>query len=187
MNDNACAPAAPLPANLLPLKGRLVIEHWREGEKIAEYNITNGITNEGKNRLFDVMFHGTSAHTTWYLGLIDNNNYGGTGVQATDKYDDIDQAGHDWDEFTGYSEANRVTWPEDAASGQSISNSAVATFTISSAGAVRGVFLCAGTNAATKGDHTAGTAHCLWATALFASTVTVAVSDQLKITYTVSA
>ena len=56
-------------------RGRFVVEHFRSGEKIGRYEFPNGITNEGKNKLLDVMFHGVSAITTWWLGMISNGGY----------------------------------------------------------------------------------------------------------------
>ena len=51
--------------DLLDPRGRFVVEHFRNGVKIGQYEFPNGITNEGKNKLLDVMFHGTTAITTW--------------------------------------------------------------------------------------------------------------------------
>lgn len=169
--------------------GRYIVEHWRDGKRINEYQFNNGIVNEGKNKLLDVMFHGVTQITTWYLGLIDNANY--SALDATDTYDDIDQAGNGWDEFknytTGGSGTLRPEWAEDAASGQSITNSTVAVFDITGSGTVKGLFLSGGiASTNTKGDHTTGGT--LWATALFGSgDVAVQNGDQLKVTYTVSA
>jgi hypothetical protein len=174
-------------------RGEFTVSHYRKGERINEYRFPNGIVNEGKNRVLDVMFHAQTALTTWYLGLIDNSGF--SALADDDTYDDINQAGNGWDEFDDYTDANnagsattRPQWPEDAASGQSITNSSVAIFDIAATGTVKGVFVVAGTNAQTKNDHTAGTAHVLWATALFSSgDVPVQNGDQLKVTYTVSA
>jgi len=176
-------------ASDLQATGRYVVEHWRGGKRINEYHVNNGIVNEGKNKLLDVMFHGVTQITAWYLGLIDNANY--SALDATDTYDDIDQAGNGWDEFKNYTTGGdgtvRPEWSEDAASGQSITNSTVAVFDITGSGTVKGLFLCGGipsTN--TKGDHTTGGT--LWATALFGSgDVAVQNGDQLKVSYTVSA
>ncbi len=176
----------------LDVKGRYIVEHWRAGQKINEYHFPNGITNEGKDHLLNVHFNALAAMTAWYMGLVDNLNY--SALDATDLYDDIDQAGNGWDEFTLYTDAGngdsavtRPAWDEAAASAQSITNNTVTVFDITGSGTVKGLFLCAGTNANTKGDHTAGTAHKLWATALFSGDVAVLSSDQLKVTYTVSA
>lgn len=174
-------------------RGKFVVAHYRNGKRLNEYVFPNGITNEGKNRLLDVMFHGTTQLTTWYLGLIDNSGY--SALAAGDNYDNINQAGNGWDEFDDYTDGNnsnnagtRPLWDEGAASSQSITNGSVAIFDITSAGTVKGVFVVAGTSAQTKNDHSAGSAHVLWATALFnGGDVAVQNGDQLKITYTVSA
>lgn len=177
----------------LPLRGRFKVEHIRDGEVIGVHEFPNGITNEGKNFLLDVMFHAETAIATWYLGLIDNANF--SALAAGDIYDNIDQAGNGWDEFKLYTDdanadstTTRPTWVEGAASGQSITNASPIIFDITGTGTVKGVFLVGGTNAQTKGDHTAGSAHKLWATALFTGgDVAVLNGDQLKVTYTVSA
>lgn len=183
---------APNAISDLDLAGHYVVEHWRAGEKINEYHFPNGIVNEGKNHLLDVHFHAVSAMTAWYMGLIDNLNY--SALDATDIYDDIDQAGNGWDEFALYTDpgngdsaTTRPAWDEAAASAQAITNNTVTVYDITGAGTVKGLFLVAGTNANVKGDHTAGTAHKLWATALFSGDVAVLSSDQLKVTYTVAA
>ena len=72
--------------------GRFVVEHFRKGEKIGHYEFPNGIANEGKNKLLDVMFHGVSAITTWWLGLIGNSGY--SALAAGDTYANINQAGN---------------------------------------------------------------------------------------------
>lgn len=173
-------------------RGAFVVEHWRDGKRINEYRFPNGITNEGKNKLLNVMFAATAAITTWWIGLIDLTGY--TALAATDTYDDINQAGNGWDEFTSYTDdgngdsaTTRPLWDEGAASGQSITNPSPSVFDITASGTVKGVFLVGGAAAAqNKSDHAAGAT--LWATALFTSgDVVVANGDQLKVTYTVSA
>lgn len=177
----------------LPLRGHFKVEHWRNGKRIDERQFNNGIVTEGKNFLLDVMFHGETAFGTWYLGLIDNAGY--SALDATDIYDDINQAGNGWDEFDDYTDpgnsnnaSTRPAWTEGAASSASITNSSTVNFDITATGTVKGIFVCGGTNAQTKNDHTAGTANKLWATALFSGgDVAVENGDQLKVTYTVSA
>jgi hypothetical protein len=176
----------------LALKGKYVVQHWRNGRRINEWQFHNDIVNEGKNQLLDVQFHAEAAITSWFLGLIDNANF--AALAATDTYDDIDQAANGWDEFQSYTDAGngdsattRPGWPEDAASGQSITNSSVAVFDITGSGTVKGLFLVGGiANANLKGNNESGGT--LWATALFGSgDVAVQNGDQLKVTYTVSA
>lgn len=176
--------------DLLGLRGRFQVEHIRNGEVLRTFDFPNGIVNEGKNKLLDVMFHGATQIGTWYLGLVDNSGY--SALAADDLYDDIDQAGNGWDEFKSYTDAGnadstvtRPEWTEGAASGQSITNGTVVVFDITGSGTVKGLFLVGGTNSQTKGDHTPG--NTLWATALFAGgDVAVQNGDQLKVTYTVS-
>jgi hypothetical protein len=179
-------------SDLADLGGKYVVEHWRNGERINEYHFPNDIVNEGKNHILDVQFHAVSAMVTWYMGLIDDLNY--SALAATDTYDDINQAGNGWDEFALYTDAGngdsattRPEWDEASASAQSITNNSVTVFDVTGAGTVKGLFLVAGTNANLKDDDTAGTAHKLWATALFSGDVAVLNGDQLKVTYTVSA
>lgn len=172
--------------------GFFEVDHYRNGKRINSYRFKNGIVNEGKNKLLDVMFHGVSAITSWYLGLIDNSGF--TALANDDTYDDINQAGNGWDEFTAYTDpanadsaTTRPAWTEGAASGQSITNSAVVEFDITGSGTVKGLFLVGGgANSDDKGDHASdGT---LWATALFTGgDVPVLNGDTLKVTYTVSA
>ena len=179
-------------SNDLNLKGRYVVEHWRNGKRFNEYHFQNDVTNEGKNKPLDVMFHGTAQISSWFLGLIDNAGY--SALAAGDTYDDIDQAANGWDEFQNYTDAGngdsattRPVWTEDAASAQSISNSSVAVFDVTGSGTVKGLFAVGGiANANLKGNHESGGT--LWATALFGSgDVAVLNGDQLKVTYTVSA
>ena len=187
-------PASDLPTipDYVKLTGRFVVQHWRAGQRYNEYHFNNGIVNEGKDKLLNVMFDGAAQITTWYLGIIDNNNFGS--LASDDIYDDIDQAGNDWDEFKNYTDGNngdntttRPEWGPDPASAQSITNSTVGVYNITGSGTVKGVFAVGGGAAPqTKGDHQPTST--LWATALFTSgDVTVQNGDQLKVTYTVSA
>lgn len=171
-------------------------EHFRNGEKIGEYEGNNGIVNQGLNDVLGVQFDAVTQKTQWYIGLI--NLSGFSALDATDVYDDIDQAGNGWDTFQSYTDANngdstttRPAWTTDAPSGQSITNSTTqAIFDITASGTVKGIFVVAGQNAQTKGDHSPGTTppNILWSTALFSGgDVAVSNGDQLKVTYTVNA
>jgi len=173
------------------LQGTYLVEHWRKNRRINEFRGHNGITIEGKNKLFNVMFHGTTQISAWYIGLINHSGY--TALSENDTYANLNQAGNGWDWFSDYTDANnsdstttRPEWQEGAASGKAITNSTPAIFDITANGTVKGIFVVGGANAQTKGDYTSG--NTLWATALFGSgDVAVQVGDQLKVTYTVSA
>ena len=180
-----------MPTDEIGLKGRFIVEHWRGGKRINEYHFDNAVTNEGKNAILNLQFKGGTPRTAWYLGLIDIIGY--TALNVTDDYADIGQALDQWKEFTGYnddangaSSTTRPAWNLGTVSAQSITSATSSVFDITLAGTVMGLFATAGPNSQTKGDHTAGNE--LWATALFtAGNVVVAVGDQLKVTYTVTA
>jgi len=131
----------------------------------------NGVTTLGKNLMLDVMFHGTTAVGTWYIGLIDSSGY--TAVAAADT-----MTSKAWNEFTTFDGTpTRPAWTEGAASAGSITSSSVSTFTIAGSGTLRGIFVVSADS---------GTSCTLWSTALFAAATAVADDDQIKITYTVN-
>jgi len=156
------------------LIGKFYIKHYRANKLIGEYNINNAVAILGRNRLLDVMFHGTAASGTWYIGLVDNSGYTGFSVNDT-------IASHTgWTEVTGYSEGTRVAWSEGAASDAVIASSATSDFSITATKTIKGIFLV---NESTKG----GTTGVLWATAAFAANVDVENGDTLKVEYSVEA
>jgi len=132
-----------------------------------------GVTNVGINHVLDVVFHGTAPSGTWYLGLIS----GSATLAASDT-----MASHSgWTENTNYAEANRVTWPEDAAASQSITNTTTADFSINTnSQSIYGLFLVDNN---TKG----GTSGTLFATAAFSGGTQILNSgDTLQATFTIS-
>ena len=167
----------------LPLRGHFVIEHFRKGVKIGHYEYDNQITNEGKNKLLNVMFHGVTAIGTWYIGLVP-----GAVTPTLAPGDTYAQIGgsNGWAEFTAYDESTRQEWPEDAAASQSITNSTPLVFNINGSGSVYGPFVVGGGTApSTKNDAAGGGT--LWLAVHFNSgTIPVSASDQLKVTYTVN-
>ena len=173
------------------LKGKVFIEHIRDGKVIGKYYFSNAIGNQGKNSALTTLFGAAAAITPWYLGMIDSSGY--VALAVGDTYQNINQAGNQWAEFTGYTDGNngdnastRPTWGAGTAVSQAITNASPEIFNITAPGTVVGVFVVGGIVAAqNKNDHAASGV--LWATALMGSPIPVAVSDQLKITYTVTA
>lgn len=160
-------------ANLLLARGRFTVEHIRDGKVIGRYAFPNGIVDVGMNSLLDVYFHAVAAITTWYIGLV--NNSGFTAFANADT-----MASHTgWTELTAYTEANRVTWVENAAAARAITNTTTADFTMNATNTVKGIFV-------TSDNVKSGTTGTLWATAAFTTPVSVVNLDVLKITYTVS-
>jgi hypothetical protein len=138
----------------------------------------NVMTNEGLNHLLDVLLHGSTQISDWFVIPFENdytplatNTYASPGIT----------------ECTAYNEANRVAFNEAAASGQSVTNSAnKATFNMNATKTVYGAALVGGGTAAdTKGD-TAGGGILLCA-AKFSASKPCESGDTLKITATVSA
>jgi len=165
----------------LPLKGRFHIEHFdKAGDLLGRYDVNNGITDEGLNKLLDVMFHADTAVGTWYIGLINNTSFSAlaAGDTAAQTHSDGSLT-NGWREFNSYDEATRGTWTEGAAAARSVTNAATVDFTISASGTVKGIFVVS-TN--TK----SGTTGVLWSTAAFGSNVVVNDNDVLKITYTLA-
>ena len=163
--------------HLALLRGDVHVEHYdRQGELVDKQNVLNGITNEGKNLLLNVMFNGATqiANNSWFIGLIDNAGFSALAAADT-------MASHaGWTESTAYTQATRLAWGSGTATAQSTSNATADQFDINATGTIYGIFV---TTVSTKG----GTTGTLWATAGFSSTVPVNSGDQLKITYSVAA
>ena len=180
-------------ASILNPRGFFVVEHWRKGQKIGEYRFPNGITNQGKNSLLDIMFHGATQITTWYLGMIQTCRLHGFGCHRhlPEHRPERERVGR-VHQLYGRRQRQQLRLParrgpSGAASGQTITNASPVVFDITGSETVKGLFLVGGIVAAqTKGDHAANGV--LWATALFTGgDVAVNNEDQLKVTYSVSA
>jgi hypothetical protein len=131
----------------------------------------NDVVNEGLDHILDVVLHGDTPTSPWYVGLTD----GTPTVAAADTM--ASHAG--WTEVTDYS-GNRQEYVEAAASGQSITNSASkASFSITGTATVGGAFLTA------DATGTAGVLLC--AVAFTGGDKSVANGDTLQVTYTLSA
>ncbi len=134
----------------------------------------NLVVNAGLNSILDIMFHGTTQVTTWYVGLTD----GTPTVAAADTMSS--HAG--WTEIADYSQSTRPEFNEAAASSQSISNSGnAAAFSINGTATVGGAFI---TSNNTKSGST-GTLFC--AAAFSQGDRSVANGDTVNVTYTLSA
>lgn len=161
-------------ADPLDPRGRWVVEHFRDGERIGEYDVPNAITNQGKNYLLNAAFNGGTQvpANSWFVGLID-----GAGTPALVAQDTL--GGHPgWNEFTNYG-GNRPAWGQGAASGQSLTNATPASYTIGGAGTLYGIFIASVNTGGSNGD-------ILWSTAAFSAPVPVAGGDIMKSTYTLA-
>jgi hypothetical protein len=157
------------------LRGFYRVEHRSEdGVLKGVYNFPNGIVDVGLNHILDTEFGGTAQIATWYIGLVDN-----VGWSAFADADTLSShAG--WAENVNFTEANRVTWNEDASANRSITNGNTADFSINASGNLKGIFVSSNN---VKSTGNTGT---LWSTAAFSSVVAVSNGDTLKVTYTIS-
>ena len=137
----------------------------------------NLVVNVGLQYMAGVALTSTTQITTWYLGLIT-----GPGV-TTSATDTMSSKG--WTEFTGYSNATRVSATLAAATNANpsvVTNSAsTANFSINATGTVGGAFL-------TSGSAKSGTTGTLFSEKAFSSPGdrSVVSGDVIAVTYTFS-
>lgn len=139
----------------------------------------NLVMNIGIQYMAGTALTSTTQITTWYIGLVTGPG-SGTTFSGTDTI-----ATKTWTEFTGYSQAARVTATFAAATNANpsvVTNSAsVAAFTINASGTVAGAFLISNN---TKGNSALGT---LFSASDFTGgDRTVVSGDTLNVTYTFS-
>lgn len=160
------------PCSPVTLRGKYKIEVFRKGVLVDIREGENMIVNEGLDHALDVIFNAAAELSEWKIGL--------TNDPATLAAADTMASHGGWTENTAYSETVRQDWLPGAASSQSITNGSAATFTMTGSATLAGIFV---TSSGTKG----GTTGTLWATANFASALSVVATDVVKITYTVNA
>lgn len=141
--------------------------------------VKNGITNQGLNKILNVMFQSATPITTWYLDLIAT----GATLAAADTY--ATHGGWAYTTSTNYSNATRPIWAPAASTAQSSTNTATVDFTMNATCTINGIAVVAGSS--TKADTASGTG-VLWATGSFpgGEQATIA-GDTLKMTYTCNA
>jgi len=154
------------------LHGRYECQIVRDGKVIDEWADDNIVVDEGLDYLLDAAIAGNTASTTWYVGLLSNytpvagstmTNFGGN-------------------EITAYTGGVRPTYVIDggAASSQAVSNSSSkASFTMTGAATVYGVFLSDSSTQDTSGTAFSGV--------LFGSSKSLTTDDELLVTYTLTA
>jgi len=158
------------------------VEHWRKGQLLSQSRDHNICTDEGLNKLLNVMFGGAGSGntqiTTWYVLIFESDTTPAAGTTyATPVFT----------ESTAYDEANRPAFVESNASAKSTDNSASkATFTISSTKTIYGAALVGGgTDADTKDDQAGGGT--LYCASKFGASKSVVDDDVLNVTITLTA
>jgi hypothetical protein len=149
----------------------------KDGKLKWEDEIHNVVTDEGFTKLLDVMFHGGTQITTWYILLYETNT---TPTTSTTYATPI------FTETSSYDEANRVEYNEAAATGNAITNSAnKARFTFNASKTIYGGALVGGGVApSTKGNIAGGGT--MFCAALLDAAKVVTDDDYLDITITIS-
>jgi hypothetical protein len=157
------------------IKGRFQIECFdKEGKLKWTEDFTNMVVDEGLNDILDVYLSAASQSTNWYVGLKGSNQTIAAGWNAAG-------IGTQFTEFVDYNEATRPAWSEGGVASKQITNSgSPAEFNINSSGTVYGAFII---NNSTKGGSTGK----MWCISDFDASRSVASSDLLKVTYTITA
>lgn len=134
----------------------------------------NLMTNEGLDHVLDVAMNGGTAATAWYVGIFEGNYTPVAGDTAATFATSATES-------TAYDQTTRPLWDSAAVASQQVTNSASkAQFTINATKTIYGAFLV---SSSTK----SGTAGTLLAASRFAAARSVVASDELLITYTLSA
>ena len=156
-------------------KAHGALYQWGLLNKDRSFNLC---TNEGLDRLLDIMFHGTMQITAWYIGLFEDDYT----PLATNTY-----ATPGCTESTAYDEATRPAYNEAAASSRVTTNTAnKAEFTFNATKTIYGgVLVGGGTGATTKADAAGG--GCLYASCRFSASKGVVDDDVLKVTVALTA
>ncbi|MCP4210873.1 MAG: hypothetical protein GY764_05280 [Halieaceae bacterium] len=163
-----------LPKQKVHIGGVFTHDVRRDGVLLGEQSDGNIVVNEGLDHILDVAFHGITATPTWYIGIFEGNYTPIATVTAAT----ITAAST---ESTAYDETYRVEWVEAAAASQSITNSASkATFTMNDTKTIYGAFLISDRD---KSD----TAGVLAAASAFSASRSLVATDELLVTYTLSA
>ncbi|NJL70156.1 MAG: hypothetical protein HC888_00480 [Candidatus Competibacteraceae bacterium] len=156
------------------LKGLYEFELFNEdGSFCRSWTCQNGVTTPGVNDLLTVAFAVGTQKTSWFIGLINNNSFSTLSSADT-------MASHSgWTELTDYTESTRQTWSPGTASGGSISNTSVASFTINANSAINGAFM-----ASSSGK--LATTGILYSTGSFATVQNLIAGQVLRVTYTIT-
>jgi hypothetical protein len=162
-----------VPASVL-VGGWFVGDIIRNGRVIDHFEDHNLVVNEGLNALNDIMFHGSTQITTWYLGVFEGNYTPVSTVTAAT----ITSAST---ECTAYASATRPTYDEAASASQVTTNAANrASFVFNATKTIYGAFMVSNS---TK----SGTTGTLFAASRFSSSKAVESGDEMLLTYAFTA
>ena len=142
-----------------------------------QWESDNIVTNQGKDALNDIMFHGATQITTWYVLLFSTNTTCVVGMTYAVPV---------FTESAVYDEATRPAYVEAASSSQSITNTASrAVFTMNDTATIYGCGLVGGgTDGNTKSDTAGGGT--LYCASKFDSAKSVIATNVLSVGITIT-
>lgn len=154
-----------------------VVHKDKWGKILSEDFFKNLLPDAAINYALDTTVHGGTAISAWYFAPFTNNYTPlAANTYAVPGYTEA---------TTEYSEATRQEWGEGAAAAKSVTNATAATITASGAVTIYGAGIVGGGSAATtKGDAAGGGT--LLASGLFTAAKTLATSETLDLTYTLT-
>ena len=153
-----------------------VFDNAKDMKLISKSECHNIVTDEGLDRILDVVLHGTTQNVTWYC-LLFEDDYTPDGDENYDV--------PEFTECTAYDLGTRPEYEEAASSSQSVTNSAnKAEFVMSDTKTLYGAALV---SLNTKGDHTQGADNVLLCLGTFAAAQPVIADNVVNLTYTVTA
>lgn len=163
-----------LPKSRVTVGGVFTMEHYREGDLIHTQQSPNTIVNVGLDHILNVVFASGTQDTTWFVSLFKSS----LSVTATDTMSSL--AATEITYSSGdVTEAARQAYTVVTTTTQQVTNTASkATFTSNATMTIYGAFL---------NTDSSGTAGTLMAESAFAASRAVVATDQLLITYTISA
>lgn len=149
----------------------------KDGNLKWKTSTENIVTNEGLNHMLDVLAHGTTQISPWYVLVFETDTTPAAGTTYAVPV---------FTESEAYDEATRPEYVEAAAASQSITNSAnKATFTFNATKTIYGAALVGGgTDGNTKGDVAGGGT--MLAAGAFTAGKAVVSGEILYITYTLT-
>jgi hypothetical protein len=172
-----------LPENIkegAKLAGHIVIEVFNNKEEmklIGRSECHNIVTDEGLNKILDVMLHATTQISTWYCVISETNTTPAAGMTY---------AVPSFTEWQSYGETTRPEYVEAASSGKSTTNSAnKAVFTANATKTLYGAGLVGGGSSPGVKGNTAG-GGVLFNFGLFSASQPVITDNVVNLTITIS-
>jgi len=159
------------------------MDAYLRGDKPLSHEVCrNTVMLEGKDALNNIMFHGATQITTWYV-LIFNTRTPNSADPCANTYT---YAVPVFTESTAYTEATRPAYVEAASSSQVITNTASrAVFTMNDTTTIYGCGLVGGgTGATTKADTAGG--GCLYSASKFSEAKSVVATNVLSVGITIT-